>query len=288
MRNGAIKTRFPLNQGGDPYNRQIIVQADGSVLASSENGLVGWRNGKVQRMTMKNGLPCNTVVSFIEDKQKQWWLNTHCGIVQFPDSELQQWWANSEAIVHTRLYDVFDGARLSGEPSFNSAALSPDGRVWFATGFVVMMLSPSKLTKGSPPAMTFIESITVDRKEFVPTDKVRLSPHPRDLQIDYTSPSFLNPKKVKFRYRLEGYEGDWHDAGTRRQAFYTTFLPVIIHSMSWPVIATAFGAIRPLSWHSLSLPHSTRQHGFAPSARSCFSHCSVQLTDCVYISSIKK
>ena len=225
LRNGAIETRFPLNPGGDPYNRQIIVQADGSVLASSENGLVGWRKGKVQRMTTKNGLPCNTVVSIIEDKQKQWWLNTHCGIIQFSDSELQQWWANPEAILHTRLYDVFDGARLSGEPSFNSAALSPDGRVWFATGFVVMMLDPSRLAKESPPAVTFIESITVDRKEFEPTDKLKLSPHPRDLQILYTSPSFLNPKKVKFRYRLESYDSDWHDAGTRRQAFYTDLPP---------------------------------------------------------------
>ena len=225
LRNGAIETRFPLNPGGDPYNRQIIVQADGSVLASSENGLVGWRKGKMQRMTTKNGLPCNTVVSFIQDKQKQWWLNTHCGVIQFPDSELQQWWANPEAIVHTRLYDVLDGARLSGQPSFNSAALSPDGRVWFATGYVVMMLDPSRLAKESPPAVAFIESITVDRKEFAPTEKLRLSPHPRDLQIDYTSPSFLNPEKVKFRYRLEGYNSDWHDAGTRRQAFYTDLPP---------------------------------------------------------------
>ena len=45
------------------------------------------------------------------------------------------------------------------------------------------------------------------------------------MQINYTSPTFLIPHKVKFRYRLDGYESDWHDAGTRRQAFYTDLPP---------------------------------------------------------------
>ena len=40
--------------------------------------------GKVHRMTTKNGLPCNSVVSFIEDKENRWWLHTGCGIVQIP------------------------------------------------------------------------------------------------------------------------------------------------------------------------------------------------------------
>ena len=54
---------------------------------------------------------------------------------------------------------------------------------------------------------------------------MQLAPHPRELQINYTSPTFLIPQKVKFRYRLDGYERDWHDAGTRRQAFYTDLPP---------------------------------------------------------------
>ena len=45
------------------------------------------------------------------------------------------------------------------------------------------------------------------------------------MQIDYTSPTFTVPQKVKFRYRLDSYDSDWHDAGTRRQAFYTDLPP---------------------------------------------------------------
>jgi len=199
--------------------------ADGSILAGSENGLVEWRQGKVHRMTTKNGLPCNSVISFIEDKENRWWLHTGCGVVQLPDSELERWRANPEAVVQTRVYDVLDGARPAGGPSFNAAAHSSDGRVWFATGFVVEMVGPSRLSKKALPAQAYIESFVADRKEFKATPNLKVPPNPRDLQIDYTSPTFSIPQKVNFRYRLDGYDRDWHEAGKRRQAFYTDLPP---------------------------------------------------------------
>ena len=175
-------------------------------------------------MTTKNGLPCDFVISFIQDKEKRWWLYTRCGIVEFSDSELQRWWTNPDAIVQNHVYDTLDGAQPN-IPSFNSAACSPDGRVWFASGVVVQMVDPSRLSAKALPAQTYIESLVADRKEFEATPNLKVPPNPRDLQIDYTSPTFSIPQKVNFRYRLDGYERDWHEAGTRRQAFYTDLPP---------------------------------------------------------------
>jgi len=220
---GVVETH-PLNAVGDPFIHQIIAMGGGSVLAGSADGLVGLRNGTVQRMTTKNGLPCNFVTSFLQDREKRWWLYTDCGIVELPGSELERWWTNPEAIVQTRVYDEWDGAQ-AGRPVFNSAAYSSDGRVWFAQGSVIQMVDPSRFSQKGLPAMPHILSLTVDRKEFAPTDSLKLPAHSRDLQIDYTSPSFLIPQKVKFRYRIDSYDRDWHDAGTRRQAFYTDLPP---------------------------------------------------------------
>jgi len=221
--NGAVH-KYALNTKGDPFSHQIVAGVGGSVLAGSADGLVGLRNGKVQRMTTENGLPCNFVTSFIEDRQKHWWIYTDCGVVDLPDSELQRWWANPKVVVQTHVYDELDGAR-AGRPVFNSAAYTSDGRVWFAQGNVVQMVDPSRLSHKAPLAMTYIQSLTVDRKEFAVTDNLKLAPHPRDVQIDYTSPELLIPQKVKFRYRIDGYDRDWHDAGSRRQAFYTDLPP---------------------------------------------------------------
>ena len=224
FREGALQ-KFQVSSSANPFTNQIIAEADGSVLAAFDDGLVELRQGKAQRMTTKNGLPCDTIYSFVQDQEKRWWLNTQCGVVEFSDSDLQQWRANPDAVIQTRLYDVLDGARPSSRPPFNSATSSPDGRVWFVNSGVVQMLDPSRLSQKALPAQTYIESVVVDRKEFPASGSVQLAPHPRDLQINYTSPTFLIPQKVKFRYRLDGYEHDWHDAGTRRQAFYTDLPP---------------------------------------------------------------
>ncbi|HTR25855.1 MAG TPA: two-component regulator propeller domain-containing protein [Terriglobales bacterium] len=224
FRNGVVETKYPLDPGGYPITFQIIPAADGSVLAGSERGLVGWRAGKVQRMTTKNGLPCDSIITFIEDKDKRWWLYTRCGVVEFSDSDVQRWWANPDAIVQTRVYDTFDGAQPNNG-SFNLVANSSDGRIWFASGIVVQVIDPSRLSPAPLPAAALVESVTANRKLLAATHNISLPPHLRDLQIDYTSPTFLIPQKVRFRYRLDPYDRDWHDAGTRRQAFYTDLPP---------------------------------------------------------------
>ena len=220
----GMQQKFSVDSDADLRTNDIITQADGSVLAAFDDGIIGLRRGKMQRMTTKNGLPCNTVYSLVEDKRNDWWLNTSCGIVELTDSEVQRWWANPDTVIQTKIYDALDGAR-PGQAPFNSAGLSPDGRIWFATGVVVQMVDPLKLSQNAPPAETYVESITADRRAFEATRKLELPPNPRDLQINYTSPTFRIPQKVKFRYRLDPYDRDWHDAGVRRQAFYTNLPP---------------------------------------------------------------
>ena len=57
FRNGALQ-KFPVNPDSkSPLANQVIAQPDGSVLAAFDDGLVGLRQGKVQRLTTKNGLP---------------------------------------------------------------------------------------------------------------------------------------------------------------------------------------------------------------------------------------
>src|SRR5262249_31458832 len=71
--------------------------------------------------------------------------------------------------------------------------------------------------------------ITANRKTFDATadtsQNLRLTSRIRDLQIAYTALSLVAPEKVLFRYKLEGWDLDWQDAGTRRQAFYSNLPP---------------------------------------------------------------
>jgi PAS domain S-box-containing protein len=52
-------------------------------------------------------------------------------------------------------------------------------------------------------------------------DGMQLGADERDIELHYTALSFVVPQRVQFRYKLEGFDPEWVDAGTRRAAHYT-------------------------------------------------------------------
>jgi PAS domain S-box-containing protein len=227
FRDGVART-FPLNLKGkswiDNVAHQIAVDPDGSVISASDQGLVILRAGKVQHLGKENGLPCDGVNGFAVDDNKNLWLSSPCGFIEMAAADFQRWQIHPDAIVQTQLFGTLDGARPGGV-SFNPAAKSPDGRLWFVNDVVLQMIDPSRLSGDGTVSPVYVETVVADRKQYNPQEGLQLPPLTRDLQISYTSPSFLIPQKVKFRYRLDGHDRDWQDAGTRREAFYTQLGP---------------------------------------------------------------
>jgi PAS domain S-box-containing protein len=210
----------------------LLVNSDASVWAATASGLVGWQNGRVQSLTARNGLPCDVIYAVMSDRESTLWLYAACGLIAIPNAELQRWWKSPDATVKTVLLDVFDGAQPMSTPFRPNASLSPDGRLWFANQNVVQMIDPAHLDGNPLPPPVHIEQVTADRKTYwlnssgdASSAHPKLPPLVRDLRIDYTALSFVAPQKVLFRYKLEGMDRDWQDAGNRRQAFYTNLSP---------------------------------------------------------------
>ena len=70
-----------------------------------------------------------------------------------------------------------------------------------------------------------IEQIRIDDKSFAPSDGLELPPGTTRFDLYYTAPSFVAPERVRFKYKLEGFDKDWIDSGTRRIAYYTNLRP---------------------------------------------------------------
>jgi signal transduction histidine kinase len=70
-----------------------------------------------------------------------------------------------------------------------------------------------------------IRAMTADDKAYSIRDGVVLPPLTRNLRIDYTALSLSIPERVRFRYRLDGWDTGWQEAGTRRSVFYTDLRP---------------------------------------------------------------
>ena len=215
---------FPFKHEENSVVDQLIVTSDGSVLGATPGGVIGWKEGKQQTLTIRNGLPCDAVNALIEDSQRSLWLYTQCGLVEIAGTEMQRWWRQPDSTVHLKTFDAFDGVQPGNAP-FGGAARSPDGRLWFANGVALQMIDPNHPTGNALPPPVHVEHVVADRKNYSPSADLRLPPLTRDLEIDYTALSFVVPQKVRFRYKLEGRDAAWQEPGTRRQAFYSDLRP---------------------------------------------------------------
>jgi len=154
-----------------------------------------------------------------------------CGLVRVERSDVDMWARDAKRTIQTTVFDSSDGVRNIARISTGSphVARSTDGKLWFATVDGVSVVDPHHLPFNKFPPSVHIEQFTADRKTYggdaIADGHTRLPALTRDLQIDYTALSLVTPEKNKFRIRLEWWDQDWHDVGTRRQAFYSNLPP---------------------------------------------------------------
>jgi len=159
-----------------------------------------------------------------------------CGLVRVARSELEEWASAADKTLHTirtTVFDSSDGLRtLAVVGDYTPrVAKSADGKLWFSVPDGVSVIDPHRLPFNKLPPPVHVEKVTADRKEYRKTlsgdvqSSPRLPSPVRELEIDYAALSLVAPEKVLFRYKLEGWDQDWQDAGTRRQAFYSNLPP---------------------------------------------------------------
>jgi hypothetical protein len=147
-------------------------------------------------------------------------------MVRIAEPEWAKWIENPHVAVSVMILDALDGAQAgTGDSCQPASSKAPDGRLWLETGVSVQMLDPDSLYGNELPPPVHIEDVIANQKTYSPRSRLRLPALTRDLEIDYTALSFVVPQKVHFQYKLEGYDRDWQDAGTRRQAFYSNLPP---------------------------------------------------------------
>jgi signal transduction histidine kinase/ligand-binding sensor domain-containing protein len=215
---------LPLKDASSRAN-QVLANSDGSVLATTNLGLVERRGDSQRTLDENNGLPCNRIYALVTDKHSDLWLYAECGLIEIKSDDLQRWREHPDLKVKFDLFDAFDGAQPYLPPFSPVATRSNDGRLWFVNDTVAQVIDPDGPLRNPIPPPVHIEDVIADRKTYSPQNGLHLPALTRDLEIDYTALSFVVPQKVQFRYKLEGYDRDWQDGGTRRQAFYSNLPP---------------------------------------------------------------
>lgn len=210
-------------QGFNDRVENILQEANGALWLVTPGGFLRIADGKVRKLDTTSGLPCNGAVNIQDDASGSKWLYLHCGIMRVSDKAITAWWGGTQTPIEGRFFGPVEGARPN---LFNgSPAQTPDGKLWSANGYDFQMIDRKHLPLNSTSPPVSIEMVSADAKEIRPDHELRLPPHTREVQIDYTGLSFRIPEQVRFRYRLFGHDSQWVDAGVRRQAFYNDLRP---------------------------------------------------------------
>jgi signal transduction histidine kinase/ligand-binding sensor domain-containing protein len=205
---------------------KVIRGRGGNFWFGGETGLAFFKNDRFYTVKT-DSKPFGAVSGIIATENGDVWLNEVHGIVNISADEIRRLNENPEYQIKYRLFDFQDN--LPGAPQMNftvsTAIEGGDKRLWFATDNGLAMIDPAHIKKNAVPPLVVIKSIIADDKLYQAAPNTNLPAGTTDVQVNYTATSLSIPERVAFKYRLEGYENQWRDAGMRREAFYTNLTP---------------------------------------------------------------
>jgi ligand-binding sensor domain-containing protein/signal transduction histidine kinase len=204
----------------------VHIDDNATVWIGTERGLSRLDGQRFVTWNISNGLPGERVLWILSDNGGRLWLGYSTGVACVSRSELDRAAQEPSHRVAYTFLDDGDGLKGNPDQGWQSPAVrASDGKLWFRTSEGVAIINPQDLTRNVVAPPVHLERLAADGTAIDASQPVRLRPLTRDIEIDYTALSLAEPRKVRFRYRLEGFDSDWRDAGTRRQAFYTNLQP---------------------------------------------------------------
>ncbi len=201
----------------------LYEDADGSLwIGTSGGGLGRLKNGKLAFVSRKDGLFDDSVFTILEDAAGSLWMTCNKGVFRVSRSEAGEVMDGKRQKLASTSYGIADGLQSvecnAGSPAGFRAR---DGRLWFGTIRGVAVVNPVKLEGNPLEPPVAIEEILVDGRLVAASGNLRLPPGTHSLEVHYTALSLRTPGRVRFRYRLAGFDDEWIDAGARRTAYYT-------------------------------------------------------------------
>src|SRR5262249_41547689 len=150
------------------------------------------------------------------DDAQALWMSMPCGLARISRTEVNKWISNPAQSVAVTLFDTMDGICTPATPGgyLPTVAKAIDGSFWLTHTDGVTIFDPKAISANPHAIPVRIEQISVNHQLFwqniagaVPV--LRLEPHLRDLQIDYTALSLGAPERTQFQYKLENHDRDW-------------------------------------------------------------------------------
>jgi ligand-binding sensor domain-containing protein/signal transduction histidine kinase/CheY-like chemotaxis protein/HPt (histidine-containing phosphotransfer) domain-containing protein len=199
----------------------------GAMWLGTSRGLAVFRDGKLKSLAHDLDPLRENIYQLLEDDSHQLWFSTNKGLFSVARSALEGLAAGSTHTAEFHAYGTKDGLRSAEFNGGNTSAgtRTPDGLLWFPSIRGIVGIDPAHIRTNPLPPPVLIEQIAVDGEPLALTDGIDVAPGAERWEFQYTGLSLRVPSRSLFKYRLEGFDKDWINAGNRRTAYYTRLPP---------------------------------------------------------------
>ncbi|MBC9032886.1 hypothetical protein IAG41_10825 [Sphingomonas sp. JC676] len=223
---GAVRHATPIPFGGyQPYDVALYPASPDTVYVAGRFGLARLHDGQFQSISARRVPSFSGVNGMVRTPAGETWLTAPGGVLRIASAQLERAFSNPGEPLAMQVFGPVDGLRSRPHSHSRHAIVrGGDGRLWIATQSGTLWLDPNDLTRSGTRPKVAVGALVAD-KVYRDPNNLTLPAGTSNIQIDFAVLSFSNPRAGRVRYRIEGQDPGWIDAGMRRQAFYTNLAP---------------------------------------------------------------
>jgi len=238
--------------------------ADGSMWFATPVGLTRLFNSQLRTYTEAQGLPSPDIDCLYEDSSRVLWIGTTSGLafvdtgtIHIPhnvpaslherifgvaeDSNGWLWVATSNHVLRVRRdkllsgtiterdvreYGTVDGLNgVEGVKRQQSVVEDPLGRIWFSMNHGLSVVDPIRAVRGAAPVLAKIDTVTVDGNSRDIKTAIQIPSISQRITFAFSGANLSLPERVRYRYRLDGFDREWSGPVGAQEAIYTNLDP---------------------------------------------------------------
>lgn len=220
-------------------------------------GFLRLKDGQFRTVGKNVGLPDGLIAQTVADDEGNFWVGSSNSIFNVSIEDLDACADGRKKSLRPVKFGRADGINgffATGQRQ-PCAFRGADGKMWFVGRKGVVNFDPTYFKAAPVSARTYIDEVRSDESVLERGSSILSSN--RRLEFRFTSPTFIAPDDMRFRYRLKGFDEEWSESGGQRQAVYPRLRPgryrfeVVASSrrMSWNPEPTTFDfSVAPVWW----------------------------------------
>lgn len=223
----GVETQLWRSKDSVTGRTQTLVPSRNGLLVVGDQGLGRYDGRRLVALTDRTYPYLAGLTGLLQTPDGSTWVIGATGIVRMSTAALDAAFAHPGlAIAHERFGYQEDFRARSNLVEANDIAQDADGRLWFATNRGLARIDPRRLSRNPLPPIVHIRALAaggIDRA--AGTVPIALPVGTNHVQIRYTALSLTDATANRFRYRMDGVDTAWIDAGDAREALYTNLGP---------------------------------------------------------------